>query len=899
MSEIKQDSPENMPNDRDDVPGPKAGESSPEDIKMFSEAPIAEVQTTEPQGKSTGMSENADVDMDQSEIDQLLGAVSDGDSSNNPEGTAALEKTNESDTADMDQSEIDQLLKTVADEDVEDVPEDIGEPKAEAQSEETADRPEPAEEKESKAETGPEDSAESTLSGKPDALAEEPPAESMVPAQPQVQAEEKEEPSENRSEESEETAAKPEPAEEKESKAETGPEDSAESTLSGKPDALAEKPPTESAAPADQQAQTSVTKAAQPGQQPQQPEAQAEEAGDTVQEKESQLEQVDAAGAQEQKSEQADTQPEVQAAAPPDKSEQPDEPAAFIDAQSTQSTDEEKPEAQLEAKPGAASAVGAQQADEQGFSSEAGQEQTEQPQDGQAAQQKEAERSDGQKPEEPLATAVEPKLAAEEPPDQNAAPAQQQAPAEKNEEPPALAPEEPSAENVVPAEEAGDTAAQQETQSEQAEEPPAAEAEQKDPEKAEQQEADELLKQELQDSPDEMGADEDQKEAAAQTAGEQAEDEFVSLDDAEPPQDSQTERPQAVAANEPPAEQPEEDDMADLPEEEASNLLGEELQPQASLQENTEAVTAEHPPQQQDAEPGKKRPEEEFKEPQQQLLQQKVLNVIKNNLLNTIPDAKNKIAQLVPKQKLPQFKIMHPKQLLSGINFKKVAVVCAGVGFIFVVGIAGVSLLSKSDPLEVQLVKMSDKKLLEFQQKLELKHNAKDYPVNKQVLKGELVRRVALYSDQYWQHIKPQYLKISTISDELLQQEWQRLIRQYKSMLDTMAILIEEEIRYFGSAEMRPSGSLVLSDRLVIEGRHRTIRSISPKEHRFFRLDKISKIPATDWMYVRCRVLRDKESLTVFEDENDSAYKECRNAFQEKLQSEQALQTARAILHKM
>jgi hypothetical protein len=224
--------------------------------------------------------------------------------------------------------------------------------------------------------------------------------------------------------------------------------------------------------------------------------------------------------------------------------------------------------------------------------------------------------------------------------------------------------------------------------------------------------------------------------------------------------------------------------------------------------------------------------------------------------------------------------------------------VLLSVGFFFIGGVIFMGFnRSQSTPKDI-LNQLSDHEILDYKDELEKRRNHKDYTLKKQALEKELERRIALYTEKYWQKIQSQYQNCFRISNVALEQKWKRLENKYPSLLDTMGLFIEEEIHYFGSTNIYRVGSLLASDKIIIEGAEKGMRKISPENWKSYKLNQVFKIPEEDWLCIRCKVLRDIESGLFFNEATSPEYEHYRKCFLKKLQSEMLPATINELLRK-
>ncbi len=207
---------------------------------------------------------------------------------------------------------------------------------------------------------------------------------------------------------------------------------------------------------------------------------------------------------------------------------------------------------------------------------------------------------------------------------------------------------------------------------------------------------------------------------------------------------------------------------------------------------------------------------------------------------------------------------------------KKVIFICTGlvlVSIVFVLVIVITRSQKQSRFPEESQEQLSDDGVTEYQDELNGSKNQKNFQSQKQDLDREMQQRINQYTRQYWQNIKLQYLKCGNMLDDALDRRWTELTAKYPDLLDTVELLIWEEIEYFGSETDHGTGCILVSDRTVIEGVKRKIREITRENWESLDLDKIADIPDEDWLCFRCKVFRDLVSTNpfneMFSDQNE------------------------------
>jgi len=216
---------------------------------------------------------------------------------------------------------------------------------------------------------------------------------------------------------------------------------------------------------------------------------------------------------------------------------------------------------------------------------------------------------------------------------------------------------------------------------------------------------------------------------------------------------------------------------------------------------------------------------------------------------------------------------------LAQLSLVALASVMAGV----VLAALIMAFASRADQWQAAyLATLSDGKLFKYMAKLEEGAGSPDYPAKRQELDKELQRRVSAYAEEYWKKIGPQYQQCSRIADQSLQAAWQLLAQKHADLLDTMALLVEEEILFFGSFGQARLGSLLIGDGMLLDGRIATLRSISPGSWRDLKLDQVAAVPAQDWLCLRCKVMRERESIPVLQGRAGRRYHECASAVRRK-----------------
>ena len=114
-------------------------------------------------------------------------------------------------------------------------------------------------------------------------------------------------------------------------------------------------------------------------------------------------------------------------------------------------------------------------------------------------------------------------------------------------------------------------------------------------------------------------------------------------------------------------------------------------------------------------------------------------------------------------------------------------------------------------------------------------------------------------------------------------------------MLDSLALLIEEEIYYFGSPDAYQAGSLLVSDQIIIEGRGdraQTMRRIALPDWQRLRLDRLAAVPQEDWECLRCKVLKEKDAIAILKQQESDQFKYYEQQFRDKLENRKPVHVA-------
>ena len=209
------------------------------------------------------------------------------------------------------------------------------------------------------------------------------------------------------------------------------------------------------------------------------------------------------------------------------------------------------------------------------------------------------------------------------------------------------------------------------------------------------------------------------------------------------------------------------------------------------------------------------------------------------------------------------------------------ALLVAGV-LVFIV-LAGITAYRRHG---TDLSRLSDARLFDYKYSLQKKRSDDDYAARMNLVEQELRNRSRRHSVRYWQKIRAQYCRAAGIPDSELAKRWAELSDRYHGLLDTMAVLVEEEINYFGS-ENTPvrAGSILVAEHMIIEGRRRLLRRISDRNWSYLCLDRVFSAPEQDWLYIRCKVLRDRQSLAVLASTQEPAYRQFETNFRKRLKS--------------
>lgn len=192
--------------------------------------------------------------------------------------------------------------------------------------------------------------------------------------------------------------------------------------------------------------------------------------------------------------------------------------------------------------------------------------------------------------------------------------------------------------------------------------------------------------------------------------------------------------------------------------------------------------------------------------------------------------------------------------------------------------------LSGADKWQAEyLARLSDEKLLSYMAKLAENSASNDYPMKRQELDKELRRRVSAYAEAYWERILPQYQQCNRIAEQSLQKAWRLMGQKHCEVLDTMALLVEEEIRFYGSPDTARSGSLLIGNGIVLEGDTHSLRKIAQEYWKDLKLDQIAAVPEQDWLCLRCKVLKDRESIPILQGLSGSPYQQQEDALRKKI----------------
>jgi len=224
------------------------------------------------------------------------------------------------------------------------------------------------------------------------------------------------------------------------------------------------------------------------------------------------------------------------------------------------------------------------------------------------------------------------------------------------------------------------------------------------------------------------------------------------------------------------------------------------------------------------------------------------------------------------------------KLSLLGLASITAGVALAGLVMVFV---------SRADRWQADyLATLSDEKLFRYRVKLEEDADTIDYPLKRQELDKELQRRTRAYAEAYWESVVPQYQQCGRIADQSLHTAWDLFARKYTDLLDTMALLVEEEIRYFGSPAQARSGSLLVGKGMLLEGRAGSLRSIAPADWKDLKLDQVAAVPAQDWLCLRCKVIRERESIPILQGLSGSLYQQHEEMVRKKIKAHKGLRVA-------
>jgi hypothetical protein len=104
-----------------------------------------------------------------------------------------------------------------------------------------------------------------------------------------------------------------------------------------------------------------------------------------------------------------------------------------------------------------------------------------------------------------------------------------------------------------------------------------------------------------------------------------------------------------------------------------------------------------------------------------------------------------------------------------------------------------------------------------------------------------------------------------------------------------MALLIEEEIRFYGSPDAARSGSLLIGNGIVLEGGTHSLRMIAPQDWKNLKLDQIAAVPEQDWLCLRCKVLHGRESIPILQGLSGSPYQQQEDALRMKIRGHKGL----------